>query len=164
MQSALKLAAALPDDDFPAFVLATVIALADVLQRDSVDDDLFWNWDAFHAHYGLVDADARAVLMNGFRVIDRTGLTRLDPPPDAGMCYTHSFADVTRALEGSSSNRLVQAIHEDISPEDAGDLWENADKVLLSTGETMAFRYLAERPKGMAPPNAETVALLPPQM
>ncbi|AZQ66956.1 hypothetical protein EF888_07290 [Silicimonas algicola] len=43
----LLLSAALPEDDFPAFIAATAILLTDRISEGGGTDDLYWNWEAF---------------------------------------------------------------------------------------------------------------------
>ena len=83
------LAAALPDDDFPAFTTATALLLLDRIQYGSGEDDLYWNWDAFADHYRLADPPVRAAIMNGFRTAAAAGRVSISNPPDDDDCLTN---------------------------------------------------------------------------
>ena len=48
----LTTAAAMPDEDFSRFVVATAILLLDRIQDGGGTDDLYWNFEAFREHFG----------------------------------------------------------------------------------------------------------------
>lgn len=106
---ALVLAATLPDDDHDAFVAATAILLADRLQHGGGIDDMFWHWDAFHAHYRLVQAPSRAAIMNGYRRAHEDGRVRLEDPPHGADLCTEAHRDAVAALRalGEPASRDV---------------------------------------------------------
>ena len=159
VHTSVLLAAALPDDDFPVFLYATALVLSDMLQADDPPDPLFWNWNAFHAQYALADPPVRAALMNGFRVAELAGRIELDPPLDPNLCLTLSRDAVLSVLDGSGERALLAAILSETSAEDAGRLWSHTDTV--SAPALAGFRYLCERPKGLAPTDASSAALIP---
>lgn len=159
VHTSVLLAAALPDDDFPVFVLATALVLTDILQADDPPDTLFWNWNAFHAQYALADAPVRAALMNGFRVAELAGRIELDPPLSPEDCLTVSRDAVLSELDGSGERALIAAILSDVDARQAGLLWSRADTV--SGSAVTAFRYLCEREEGLAPPDPSSAALIP---
>ena len=96
---ALLLAATLPDDDYEAFRVSTAILLADRLQQGAGDDDLFWHWDAFQAHYRtLPDAD-RAAVLQGYRQLQVDGLIALFDPPEGDWVTTETGQRVHMQLQ-----------------------------------------------------------------
>lgn len=109
LHDSLLLAAALPDDDFDAFVTATAILLADRLQNGLGQDDLYWNWDAFQDHYRLAGACERAAIMNGFRRLHDLGGVRLDEVPNRADLLTLGRIEVKEALR-----KLVLGLTTDI--------------------------------------------------
>ena len=154
-------AAALPDDDFPAFTAATAILLANRLAEVSTDDDLYWNWDAFREHYLLAEPKGKAALMNGYRCLADFGRVSLENGPDDGDCLSLPLDAVMTTLDTSGDALVVQAIADQASPTEAGALWQQETAQGLQVRRLPAFRYLYERPGSMAPPDAETAALIP---
>lgn len=106
----LVLAAALPNDDFDAFQIATTILVADRLQRGGGQDDLYWHWDAFQDHYALSPPHIRSSLFHGFRRMHVDGLVVLADPPSGSGLLTEELSDVAGALEEESGARAA-AIH-----------------------------------------------------
>jgi len=147
--SVLLLAAALPDDDFPAFIVSTAMLLLDRLQKGGLRDDLYWNWDAFADHYRLADDAERAAIMGGFRCLMRVRDLYLSHPPTDADCMTWpEFLP----MNGSTT------------AEEAGRLWtqRSRDFAPLKPEERRMFRHLAERAEGMAPPDPNTCPTVPP--
>ena len=159
--SQLLLSAAMPDDDFNGFAVATAILLMDRLQDGTGGDDLFWNWDAFREHYRLADPTMRAALMNGFRMAEASGKVNLESSPDRTDCLTRSPGEVMSLLTAAEQHRLADAIAENVSASDAGRMWREAVSGELSWPVIAAFRYLYERPASMAPADPTQVALIP---
>ncbi|MBT8413913.1 MAG: hypothetical protein KJO30_06225 [Boseongicola sp.] len=159
VHTSVLLAAAMPDDDFPVFVLATALVLTDILQADDPPDTLFWNWNAFHAQYALADPPLRAALMNGFRVAELAGRIELDPPVKLADCLTVSRDGVLSELDGSGERALIAAILSEVDAKEAGVLWSRADTV--SGPAVTGFRYLCERPEGLVPGDPSSAALIP---
>lgn len=95
----LLLIAALPDKGFDAFLAATAVLLADRLQEGAGDDDLYWNWDAFHGRYRTAAAPVRAALMNGFRWAHATRKVTLEAPPSGSDLNTHDEAELIGRLQ-----------------------------------------------------------------
>ena len=155
------LAAALPDDDFPAFTAATVLLLLDRLRDGVAEDDLYWNWDAFSDHYRMADPPVRAVIMNGFRAAAAAGRVSLSPPPEAGDCLTRSQAEVLVGLRRIGDGGLARAIEANVSPREAAVLWQRASGEALAPERLAGFRYLYERPDCLAPLDPGTAALIP---
>lgn len=158
--SDVLLAAAMPEEDFPAFTTATAILLVDLLQNGEGSDDLYWNWDTFQNHYRLADPAIRAALMNGYRVGYESGAVRLEASPDPLDCLTISLDPVLAILEHAGKIDLLLAIGSAVTSSEAGEIWEkfgtDGDDY-----ELPGFRYLYEREGSMTPANPETAPLIP---
>ena len=154
-------AAALPDDDFNGFVVATAILLLDRLQLGGGDDDLYWNYDAFSDHYRLADPPVRAALMNAFRIGAAQGRVKLPVSPADDDCLTRRPEEVVEALEAAGEQAVAGIIRADPAPDVAGRLWSEAEKRDMAWPLHAAFRYLYERPLSMTPGDPEAVALIP---
>lgn len=161
LASHLLLAAALPDDDFPAFICATSILVANRLSQGRGQDDLYWNWDVFRMHYRLADPPIRAALMNGFRAMDIAGLVTLDGGPSDDECLSMSKTEVLEALAPSDPLNLAPAITAKVHQTKAGQLWHSASTQTLEAPTQSGFRYLYERPLSMEPELPEAVHLIP---
>jgi hypothetical protein len=148
MLSAVLLAAALPDDDFPAFTTATVLLLLDRLRNGGGRDDLYWNWDAFGDHYRLAAPPLRAAIMCGFRALTISRGLYLSHPPLPSDCLTEQ--------DYRSPQRL--------SDTEAGRLWQDRsmNREPLNSDERRFFRHLVEREAGMSPSQPETCPTVPP--
>ena len=157
----LLLAAAMPEDDFPAFVAATSVLIANRLQFGAGEDDLYWNWDAFRDHYRLGDPPIRAALMNGFRLLNDLGRVNLSAIPDEADCLTRAPEDVIDMLETSGQFELSRSIGEGVSPQDAGRLWQAAASKELDWQSLTGFRYLYERPTSIDPREPDETRLIP---
>jgi hypothetical protein len=157
------LAAATPDDDFNAFIASTALLISDRLQNGVCEDDLFWNWHAFHDHYKLADPPIRAALMNGFRAMHILGHVNLDGPPGDVDCLTIDRDAILPVLRANGLDYLRIAIEQDVPDHIAGRLWNQS----ISSGKPQiwpvkaGFRYLYERPVSLAPDTPETAALIP---
>jgi hypothetical protein len=159
--SDVLLAAAMPEDDFPAFTTATAILLIDLLQSGEGTDKLFWNWDAFEGHYRMADPHVRAAIMNAFRVGLEIGSVGAEAPPSALDCLSFQRESVMRDLSrDGGAEWLYKAIETGVSPKEAGALWE-ANAIGASPLLLKGFRYLYERPQSMAPEQPETALLIP---
>ena len=159
IHTSVLLAAAMPDDDFPLFLLATALVLTDMLQADDPPDTLYWNWNSFYAQYVLADAPVRAALMNGFRVAELGGRVELDPPLQTAACLTRSRDSVLAELDGSGERALIAVILSEAGATEAGRLWSGVEAV---SGPALAgFRYLYERGEGLAPQSASSAPLIP---
>ncbi len=158
--SDVLLAAAMPEDDFPAFTTATSILLMDLLQSGAGTDNLYWNWDSFEGHYRMADPAVRAAIMNGFRLGFELGTVNPDTPPSASDCLTSSLGSVQKALIERGHTDLADAVTSNVTAKHAGALWALQTKTLDPT-KLPGFRYLYERPASLSPPNQETAPLLP---
>ncbi|MDD9978060.1 MAG: hypothetical protein OXQ30_10075 [Boseongicola sp.] len=156
----ILLAAALPEEDFQCFILASAIVIATGLGRKSKDDMLYWKYDAFHAHYRLAEARERAAIHNGLRTIEQSGLSSFSPSLEPEHCLTRLKSDVLTALSGTGQEQLETAIITECSAEVAGTLWDKASSTSVSEAALHGFRYLAERPVGLAPPEPLNAALI----
>lgn len=155
------LAAALPDDDYPAFTAATALLLLDRLNGGDGEDNLYWNWDAFRDHYRLADPPVRAMLMNAFRVAEASGRVALCDPPDPVDCLTERPESLVPRLRMSGQGILADAIDEDVSPEIAGRLWTLMSRTPSTPEQVAGFRYLYERPAAFAPPDRGNAPPIP---
>ena len=161
LASQLLLAAALPDDDFTAFIASTAILIINRLSAGRGEDDLFWNWDAFQDHYRLAEAPVRAALMNGYRVMDGIGLVSLDGGPSKEDCLTRRLPEVLAALRLADPFSLASAISADVSGAEAGRLWRSASAQAQSPATIAAFRFLYERPHSIQPESPANAPLIP---
>ena len=153
------LAAAMPEEDFPAFTTATAILLLDLLQNGEGTDALFWNWDSFETHYRLADPQIRASIMNGFRLGFEMGTVKPETPPSSADCLTLSQDKVAEMLINTAPQDVARAVSSDASAGQAGLLWarEGADS---GPSALAGFRYLYERPISLTPPNPMTAPLI----
>lgn len=158
--SSILLAAALPDEDFNAFVGATALLLADRLQLGFGEDDLFWNYEAFRDHYRLADAPMRAALMNAFRLAHERGFCTLQTAPEDEVCLTRPRSDVLQMLEAAQLGALYDAIRSDASADLAGALWAKVGRQSLSYAERAGFRFLYERPVTLTPDDPYNAPLI----
>ncbi len=164
--SDILLAAALPEEDFSGFILATCVLLLDRLLEGEGHDNLYWNWDAFQDHYRLADAPARAALMNGFKIAEERAVIAIRNSPSDDDCMTNSLEEVMRDAQDDPD--LLSVLRQEVSENEAGEVWaagtEQASVLFLKVS-----RYLYERPMSMSPEPAELVptipwaAVLPPQ-
>ncbi len=157
----LLLSAALPEDDYPAFIAATIILLTDRLNFGAGKDDLYWNWEAFQDHYRLADPPVRAAVLNGFRMAHLMGRVSLGDNSLDADCVTRSADDVLSMIEGEEAHILSQAIREEVTAEEAGALWDSATADAMTWQSLTGFRYLYERPQSMRPARPESAPLIP---
>ena len=156
----LLLVAALPDDDFHGFTVATAILLANRLSVENKVDDLYWNWDAFRSHYLLGEAQISAALMNGYKCLADLGRVTLGAGPKDKDCLTQSKGSVLNALDAREDALLIEAIADDAQASEAGALWQQETAQDTPPRRLAAFRYLYERPLSMAPPDPNTANLI----
>lgn len=100
----LLLMAARPDQGLGDFMAATALLLADRLQGGAGADDLFWNWDAFAAHYRKAPAPTRAAILHGFRLAHVTRRVNLEHVPEGRDLCTYDEADLLRVLTIAARN------------------------------------------------------------
>lgn len=124
----LLLAATLPDDDVDAFATATVVLLADRLQRGRGDDDLYWHWDAFRPHYRLLEGPVRAAIFQGYAHAHRAGLVTLDTLPGPADLVTRAPMDVRAVLATAAPGEAADLIQAALEPDGVDEptmrLWE----------------------------------------
>lgn len=109
LHETLLLAASMPDDDFEAFVVATMILLADRLQGGAGPDDLFWHWDAFAEHYLTAAPAQRAALILGFHGLADAGLlpaAEIHLRPVSGIDVARVRANLRAIAEGAGDDVL----------------------------------------------------------
>ncbi len=99
VHSALLLAATLPDDDFDGFRVSTAILIADRLQGGAGENDLYWHWDAFQAHYRTLSDRDRAAVLQGFRQLHEDGWVALFDPPEGNWIATETAPTVRTILQ-----------------------------------------------------------------
>lgn len=157
----LLLMAAMPEDDFPAFISATLILLTDRLQSGGGTDDLYWNWEAFSDHYRLADPPVRAALMNGFRLAHHMGRLNLGDDLRDADCLTQTEEDVLSMIEGEDPFGLVEAIENGVTASDAGAIWEGAAGGPMTWQTLAGFRYLYERVESMSGDAPKDMPLIP---
>lgn len=155
------LAAALPDDDFPAFTCATALLLLDRISNGSGEDDLYWNWDAFSDHYRLADPAIRATIMNAFRIGAEIGCVSVSCLPDPSDCLTLGREQVMRGLGKTGNWEIFKAIEKEVSADDAGRLWTGLAHHPTTSEALAGFRYLFERSVSLAPEAPESVPTIP---
>ncbi|MEM6384690.1 MAG: hypothetical protein AAF718_00500 [Pseudomonadota bacterium] len=159
--SSILLAAAMPDEDFNSFVVATSILLTDRLQDGGGEENLYWNYEAFSDHYLLADAPVRAALMNAFRIAYRTGTCSLPEEPSAHTCLTRSKQDALVILGSERAEDLIAAVESNPSEADAGAMWNALAPKQVTLAARVGFRYLYERPSSLAPEHPDQAALIP---
>jgi hypothetical protein len=112
LHETLLLAASMPDDDFEAFIVATMILLADRLQGGAGPDDLFWHWDAFAEHYLTAAPVPRAALILGFHGLADAKLlpaSDIHLRPVSGVDFARVRADL-RAITEAAGDDALRAI------------------------------------------------------
>lgn len=154
------LAAAMPEDDFPAFTTATSILLMDLIRIGGGTDNLFWNWDSFADHYRMADSNVRAAIMNAFRLGFELGSVNPESPPSVLDCQTLTQSAVIKKLLDDGFDDLAEAVESGVSAKDAGTLWAN-QAAPLDSRALPGFRYLYERSNSLVTPEQETVPLIP---
>ena len=158
--SSFLLAAAMPEEDFGAFIGATAVLLADRLQGGAGTDNLFWNWDAFRDHYRLADPTVRAALMNGFRLAADLKIVTLTHPPSDSDCLTFGEGDVVVTLQSVGLHEIGTAVRTNVTAEEAGELWLRTQSVTQNWQMRAGFRYLYERPASISPPDPNGAPLI----
>ena len=159
--ASILLSAATPDEDFNGFIASTALLLSDRLQGGSGRDDLFWNYEAFKDHYLLADAPVRAALMNGFRTGRQTGRCMLSEEPPSAACFTRPAQDVVQILRSEKSEDLIEFVAKVPSPLEAGQRWKRLLPRSPSFAESVAYRFLYERPASIHPEAPEETLLIP---
>ncbi len=159
--SSILLAAAMPDEDFNQFVVATAILLADRLQSGAGEDDLYWNYDAFKDHFALADPPIRAALMNGFRLGHQLGFLNLPDMPLPESCLTWQKPDVLQMLKSDGDRLLAEMVENEAAAKTVGAGWTAAVNRPLNLSSKIAYRYLYERPLSLAPDRPSDVPLIP---
>lgn len=154
------LAAALPDEDYPAFTAATALLLLDRIGGGHGEDDLYWNWDAFRDHYRLADPPIRAMLMNGFRVGATAGCVSLAHLPNPDDCLTRRPDQIVPRLRRSGFGEIAEAVEGNAHPETVGRIWILCSRRDPPPEIVASFRYFYERPASFAPPDPENAPLI----
>ena len=178
--SAVRLAAALPKDDFPAFLVATMILLAEALERDEDIDDVNWYWQTFRGHYRVAAAVERAAIVQAIR---RLGLLRGDGTalpetmPDKATASAAALRPLLERLRPKGlappeptevtglAVLLLESLNSPPAAERAASLWAEHGETLARTAppEILAgFRHLYETRDSWSPDSSVTIPLLDP--
>ena len=178
--SALRLAAALPKDDFPTFLTATMVLLADALERSEGYEDIHWYWQTFRGHYRVAAAVERAAIVQAIR---RIGLLRAesDALPETVPDLATAPAAALRPLIERFCPRglapptatgvpgiavlLFDALSSPAAADAAAEFWaEHAGRLVeRAPSELLAgFRHLYETRDGWAPDCDVPIPLLDP--
>lgn len=169
--AALLVASALPEDDPPAFRLATLLLLLERLDAPPVPESYFWSWPRLAPHWRRAEPGFRAAIMCGVREGLRTGRVALDGGPGPEDCLTAPRDEVLAALarDGMPATRaLLAAVRDDVPPDEAGRLWATGHARLLALPDPArraalaAVRYLYERPASLSLPADADVPTIPP--
>lgn len=110
LHETLLLAATLPDEDFEAFALATMILLADRLQGGAGPDDLYWHWDALAEHYLTAAPVERAAIVRGFHGLVEAGLLPAEAihlRPASGVDLARVRSDLRSIAETAKDDVLI---------------------------------------------------------
>ncbi|MDJ1008222.1 MAG: hypothetical protein QNJ13_10410 [Paracoccaceae bacterium] len=178
--SAVRLAAALPKEDFAAFLTATMILLAETLERGEGVDDVYWLWQTFRGDYRVAAAIERAAIVQAIR---RIGLLRGDTmalpetAPDRSTAPAAALRPLLERLRpkglappdangsGDLARLLLEALSSAEAAEETARRWQThgADLARSAAPEVLAgFRHLYETRDGWAPTTEVTIPLLDP--
>ena len=178
--SALRLAAALPKDDFPAFLTATMVLLADALEDGEGGEDVHWYWQTFRGHYRVAAAVERAAIVQAIR---RIGLLRAtsdllpETAPDRATAPAAALRPLIerlcpRGLAPPNETEvpgiallLFEALGSPAAAAAAAGLWSEHAESLVATAppELLAgFRHLYETRDGWAPASDVPIPLFDP--
>lgn len=182
--AAVRLAAALPKDDFAAFLAATAMMLAEALRQPEgepdCDDDIRWYWQTFRGHYRVAAAVERAAIVQAIR---RVGLLRgqteglPEAVPDLATAPTAALRPLLERLRPRGlappdpsgtpgiAALLVEAFQSHEAADTAARLWqESGERLAVSAPRDIlaGFRHLYETRPGWAPASAVPIPLIDP--
>lgn len=178
--SGVRLAAALPNDDFPAFLTANMILLADVLEGRDGADDIVASWQVFRGFYRVAAAVERAAIVQAIRRIGLVvGESRSLPRavPDLATAPAAALRPMLERLcprglappDATGVPGLALLLLEALNAREAADaaenIWEKHGRDLARTAppEILAgFRHVYETRDGWAPDCATPIPLLDP--
>ncbi|MEL7026312.1 MAG: hypothetical protein AAGO57_03645, partial [Pseudomonadota bacterium] len=177
---AVEKTAALPDEDFPSFLLATQLVLIDVLSRRMMPAQIAHHWPTFRGHYRAASAVDRAAIAQAFRTVGLVQDTPISIPETLADRTTAPAAGLKPLLESKLSKTLaptsdtdpssvaavlIEALKSPRAAQDAADLWATHGALFAqSMGEQVlaGFRYIYEAWDGFAPDGGENIPLLDP--
>lgn len=178
--TALRRTAALPQDDFQAFLIAKMILLAEALRTSDDAEPADWHWHAFREHYRVAAAVERAAIVQAIR---RIGLVRGETDdlpvtvPDRATAPTAALRPLIerhcpRGLAPPDpvsvpglAMRLLAAFDDIDVAEEAAVTWKEhgADLIERAPREILAgFRHLYEMRDGWAPHTRVTLPVFNP--
>jgi hypothetical protein len=169
--AALLVASALPEEDPPAFRLATLLLLLERLDAPPGSEAYFWSWRRLAPHWRRADPPCRAAIMCGFREGLRRARVAFDGGPGPADCLTSPQAEVLAALvrDGTPATRaLLAAVRDEVPADEAGRLWSAQHALILALPDPArraalaAVRYLYERPASLSLPAGADVPTIPP--
>jgi hypothetical protein len=178
--SGVRLAAALPNADFRAFLTATMILLADALERRDGADEIVASWQVFRDFYRVAAAVERAAIVQGIRRIGLVvGETQSLPRavPDLATAPAAALRPMLERLRPRGlappdetgvpglAALLLEALHARDAAGRAETMWERYGRDLASNAppEILAgFRHVYETRDGWAPDTKAPIPLLDP--
>ncbi|MEL7460238.1 MAG: hypothetical protein AAFX45_00610 [Pseudomonadota bacterium] len=178
--SALQKAAALPHDDFPTFIFATLLVLEDVLNGATPVSEIEHHWATFRGHYRAAQAVERAAIAQAIRRVSLVQDAPISMPQSPADRTTASAAALKPLLEAKLSRRLtpaaetepeavaallIKALSSPQAAQDAAELWRRhgADFLLSMPNIILAgFRHVYEAWDGFSPQGGPMIPLLDP--
>ncbi|MEL7345086.1 MAG: hypothetical protein AAFN59_09540 [Pseudomonadota bacterium] len=149
IRETLLLAASLPDQDYDGFCAATALILADGLHGGG-DDNLYWHWDAFQAHYALAARPVRAALLQGYLTgagIGRFSIDQLPPRSVATSDPEHMILTSLRTMLQTAApddkvrdmaSAIVATLAGEQSVAHCANFWKEAAAPLLESNDARA--------------------------
>ncbi|MEM9709287.1 MAG: hypothetical protein AAF871_10885 [Pseudomonadota bacterium] len=175
---AVRLTSALPNEDYPAFILATLLLLAEALETGASREDVSLYWQTFRGHYRVAAATERAAIAQAIRRIGILEGGDVTLPETAADRATARATDLKPLLSPKGKRRLAPLapsdpmVHADLlvdafqfeeAAADAQAIWQQDGALLSRTAppEILAgFRHLYEIRDSWAPDGAEMIPLL----
>ncbi len=172
--------AALPNEDYPTFLLASFLLLIEVLSGRTPYLEIEHHWPTFREHYRAAAAVERAAIGQAFRRISTTQEIEIPRPEIRADRTTASAAALNQLLEprvgralaplapthpSSVASVLIDAMSDPAAVKLAADLWaENGTRFSNSMPEEIiaGFRHIYEAWDGFAPNGAPLIPLLDP--
>ena len=177
---AVQAAAALPNDDFPAFMFATLVLLQSVLAGQTPVAEIEQHWATFRSYYRTAQAVERAAIAQAMRRIGLAQEVPISMPQTGADRTTASAAALKPLLESCLSRRLapaappdpaavaallIKALQSPSAAQEAATLWaEQGDVFLTAMPEVIlaGFRHIYEAWDGFSPNGAPFIPLLDP--
>lgn len=177
---AVRLAAALPRQDFETFLAATMILFADALHRLEQVEDVDWYWQTFRSEYRAAGAAVRAAIVQAIRRIGAFHLVGAPLPETLSDRATATPAGLKPLLDrlrrrgagprregdiGRTADTLLAALSDPDAVEEAEGLWSRFAPRYVAEGvpELLAgFRHIYETHDGWSPGTDVLIPLLDP--